>query len=95
MFSLFSLLTAGSVVAVPPALSADGDDPVSLESVDVSSAWPDGSVISASLRVYGGLPSYVLGSVDAGGGTVAIGAWGDNPRTMTFSHTNFSNIVLS
>ncbi len=49
----------------------------------------------ATLRVYAGKPSYVPGKVYDGGGTVNIGSWGDNPRTMVFSKTGETSVTLT
>ena len=65
-------------------------------SQEVHLQWPDGDPLTVTLRVHNTLPSYVPGSVSPGtGASYAVSAWGNNPRTMTFSHpTHADDIVV-
>ncbi len=63
--------------------------------VDVSLLWSDDVAFGVTIRTYSGLPSYLPASLDTGGGTVEIGSWGDNPRTMVFSRENEYDATLT
>ena len=65
------------------------------QETEISNQWSDGTAISLTIREYAGLPSYVPDTVNPGGGTVEIGAWGDNPRTMVFSKSGENDITLT
>ena len=57
--------------------------------------WPDGEPLSMTLRVVDAKPSYVPGSINAGAGaSYQIGPWKSNPRTITFSHPDYADIIV-
>ncbi len=74
---LAGMLAAAFVVFV----SLANTSPVSAQSdeTEVSRQWSDGNIITATIRIYAGQPSYLPSGIDTGGGDVEIGPWGDKP----------------
>ena len=93
LLTLVALLVSAPLLAASPDVSyVLGPDSPNRE---VRLQWPDGEPVSMTLRVYDARPSYVPGSIDPGAGaSYQIGAWGSNPRTITFSHPDHDDIVV-
>ena len=96
-----SLVFGLSLFAIPEGVAASDMPPeegIVLspgESEEVNLQWPDGESVLVTLRVVGGLPSYVPGSIDPGnGGSYEVSAWGGSSRTITFSHPDHADDIV-
>ncbi len=61
----------------------------------VSTTWSDGVSLGVTLKSYSDLPSYIPSTLDAGGGSATVEAWGSSPRTIEFTKTGEYDITLT